>query len=55
MIHGFRILRVEPNKKNKNKDVYVFEQSDELTNCVFEYIDLRAKEKEDAINEGNNY
>lgn len=51
MQNGFRILRVEPNIEFKSKDVYVFEQSDELTRRILEYIDERAKEKENAINE----
>ena len=45
MQRGFRILRVEPNVKFKEKDVYVFEQSDKLSDCIFEYINLRTKEK----------
>lgn len=45
MMHGFRVLRVEQNIKIKNKDVYVFEQSDKLSDCIFEYINTRTKEK----------
>ena len=45
MMHGFRILRVEQNIKIKDKDVYVFEQSDKLSECIFEYINTRTKEK----------
>ena len=45
MMHGFRILRVEQNIKIKDKDVYVFEQSDKLSDCIFEYINTRTKEK----------
>lgn len=45
MQNGFRILRVEPNAKFKEKDVYVFEQSKRLSDCIFEYINLRTKEK----------
>ena len=45
MQNGFRILRVEPNAKFKEKDVYVFEQSKKLSDCIFEYIKLRTKEK----------
>ena len=44
MQNGFRILRVEPNAKFKEKDVYVFEQSKKLSDCIFEYINLRTKE-----------
>lgn len=48
MQNGFRILRVEPNAKFEKRDVYVFEQSSKLSDCIFEYINLRTKEK-------NNY
>ena len=44
MQNGFRILRVEPNTKFKEKDVYVFEQSKKLSDCIFKYINLRTKE-----------
>lgn len=47
MQNGFRILRVEPNAKFKGKDVYVFEQSKKLSDCIFKYINLRTKEKKD--------
>ena len=45
MMNGFRILRINHNLKVKGKDVYVFEQSDKLSDCIFEYIDTRTKEK----------
>lgn len=45
MQRGFRILRVEPNANFKEKDVYVFEQSDKLSDCIFKYIKERTKEK----------
>lgn len=51
MQNGFRILRVEPNVNFKRKDVYVFEQSDKLTKCILEYIEIRAKENGNAANE----
>lgn len=51
MQHGFRILRINHNLKIKGKDVYVFEQSEELTDCIFEYIDKRTKEKRNVVNE----
>lgn len=45
MLHGFRILRINHNLEIKGKDVYVFEQSDRLSDCIFEYInDKRTKE-----------
>lgn len=47
MQNGFRILRVEPNTKFEEKDVYVFEQSKRLSDCIFEYINLRTKEKKE--------
>ena len=46
MYNGFRLLRVEENSKVKGKDVYVFKQSDKLSDCILEYIDARTKEKE---------
>lgn len=45
MLHGFRILRINHNLEVKGKDVYVFEQSDNLSDCIFEYINKRTKEK----------
>lgn len=45
MLHGFRIIRINHNLKVKGKDVYVFEQSEELKNCIFEYIDKNTKEE----------
>lgn len=46
MLHGFRILRINHNLEIKGKDVYVFEQSDKLSDCIFEYINnKRTKEK----------
>ena len=44
MLHGFRILRIHHNLQVKGKDVYVFEQSDKLSDCIFEYINKRTKE-----------
>lgn len=52
MYHGFRILRINHNLEVKGKDVYVFEQSDKLSDCVFEYINnKRTKENK---NYGDN-
>ena len=45
MLNGFRILRINHNLEVKGKDVYVFEQSDKLSDCIFEYINRRTKEK----------
>ena len=44
MLHGFRILRINHNLEVKGKDVYVFEQSEKLSDCIFEYINKRTKE-----------
>lgn len=45
MMNGFRILRINHNLEVQGKDVYVFEQSDKLSDCIFEYINRRTKEK----------
>lgn len=45
MYHGFRILRINHNLDVKGKDVYVFEQSDNLSGCIFEYINRRTEDK----------
>lgn len=44
MMNGFRILNIHHNLKVNGKDVYVFEQSDKLSEKIFEYI-KRTKEK----------
>lgn len=44
MMNGFRILRINHNLDVKGKDVYVFEQSDKLSDCIFEYINRRTEE-----------
>lgn len=43
MWNGFRILRINHNLDVKGKDVYVFEQSDSLSDCIFEYINRRTE------------
>ena len=48
MLHGFRILRINHNLEVKGKDVYIFEQSEKLSDCIFEYINKRTKEKNNA-------
>lgn len=48
MLNGFRILRINHNLQVKGKDIYVFEQSEKLSDCIFEYINKRTKEN-------NNY
>lgn len=44
MYHGFRILRINHNLDIQGKDVYVFEQSERLSDCIFEYINRRTEE-----------
>lgn len=44
MLNGFRVLRINHNLEVKGKDVYVFEQSEKLSDCIFEYINKRTKE-----------
>ena len=44
MLNGHRILRINHNLEVKGKDVYVFEQSEKLSDCIFEYINKRTKE-----------
>ena len=46
MMHGFRVLRINHNLQFKGKDVYVFEQSDKLSDCIFEYINSNKGTKE---------
>lgn len=43
MMNGFRILRINHNLKVNGKDVYVFEQSEALKNCIFDYINKKTK------------
>lgn len=54
MMNGFRILRINHNLKVKGKDVYIFEQSDKLSDCIFDYINKRTKEKNYGINKQNS-
>lgn len=49
MLNGFRILRINHNLKVRGKDVYIFEQSEQLSDCIFEYINKRTEEKNYAI------
>lgn len=50
MFNGFRILRINHNLKVKGKDVYVFEQSEQLSECIFDYINKRTKENDYDFN-----
>lgn len=45
MYCGHRILRINHNLDIRDKDVYVFEQSEKLSDCILEYINRRTKEK----------
>lgn len=49
MQNGFRILRINHNLKVNGKDIYVFEQSEALKDCIFNYISTKEKYKD-----GNN-
>ena len=50
MYNGFRILRIHHNLDKRDKDVYVFEQSDKLSDCIFEYINRRTEDKKYDFN-----
>lgn len=39
MLLGFRILDIQPNKKNPKFDVYCFRQTPELTKAIFQLIE----------------
>ena len=45
MMNGFRILRINHDLKVQGRDIYVFEQSEKLSDCIFEYINKRTEEK----------
>ena len=45
MQNGFRIIRINHNLKVSGKDIYVFEQSEALKDCIFDYINKKTKEK----------
>ena len=54
MMNGFRILKIEPNYMTKNKkDVYVFQKSEELSECILNYIES-TKEKKYGNNSTTN-
>lgn len=54
MLNGFRILRINHNLEVQGKDVYVFEQSEKLSDCIFEYINKRTKENNYGNYKQNN-
>lgn len=45
MKNGCRILRINHNLNVQNKDVYVFEDTEELRKLMGEYTDKNSKEK----------
>ena len=46
MMSGFRILRINHNLQKSGKDVYVFENSEEICKAMEKYtIDKNSKEK----------
>ena len=50
MMNGFRILRINHNLQKKDKDVYVFENSNELCKTMEKYNEIKnSKEKENDI------
>lgn len=44
MMNGIRILRIHHNLKVKNKDIYVFENSEKLQKTMGEYMKTKTKE-----------
>ena len=48
MMNGFPIKRIHHNLKVKNKDVYLFEDTPELTQLMLKY-------KTDIVDKGENY
>ena len=58
MMNGFRILRINHNLQKKDKDVYVFENSNELCKMMEKYNEIKnLKENNNVIDKGsrNNY
>ncbi len=51
MMNGCRILRINHNLNVSDKDVYVFEDTEELRRMMSEYSNKNSKEK---YNNGNN-
>ena len=50
MMNGFRILRINHNLQKKDKDVYVFENSNELCKTMEKYTLIKnSKETENDI------
>ena len=58
MMNGFRILRINHNLQKKDKDVYVFENSNELCKMMEKYNEIKnSKENNNVIDKRsrNNY
>ena len=57
MMNGFRILRINHNLQKKDKDVYVFENSNELCKMMEKYNEIKnSKENSYVINQrSRNY
>ena len=54
MMNGFRILRINHNLQKKNKDVYVFENSNELCKMMEKYNEIKnSKENNNVIDKGS--
>ena len=50
MMNGFRILRINHNLQKKDKDVYVFENSNEVCKMMEKYNEIKnSKETENDI------
>ena len=50
MMNGFRILRINHNLQKKDKDVYVFENSNELCKMMEKYNEIKnSKENTNVI------
>lgn len=46
MFNGLRIMRIHHDLKETNKDIYLFEDSDRLSELILEYNNLKSsKEK----------
>ena len=54
MMNGFRILRINHNLQKKDKDVYVFENSNELCKMMEKYNEIKnSKENNNVIDKGS--
>ena len=55
MMNGFPIKRIHHNLKVQNKDVYLFEDTKELSDAILKYKDIVGKgENYDCKRNGNN-